>query len=140
VSDAPALDRDDWFVVAGGAVAVVGSFFPWYTSRDLQVAFTGWGLGATAVFAVLLAGYAAARVLYLQRRPQKPDVPVTPQAETFAASAVALALMVYRVLDAPTINGRPSVRSFGIALTGIAVLVQFVAVSRKIGRTGFKAS
>jgi ABC-type xylose transport system permease subunit len=132
------IDRDDWYIVAGGLIAVAGSFAPWYRSRDMRFDFNGWELGFTAVVAVLLAAYAAARVLYLRDRPQKPEVPVTPQAETFVASAVALALMVYRVLDAPTIEGLPSVRTYGIVMSGIAVLVQFVAVAHKVGRTGFK--
>lgn len=139
MSERPALDRDDWGVVAGGLVVFVAAFLPWYETRDGVVSFTGWGLGATAVVAVLLAGYAAARVLYLRGRPQKPDVPVTPQAETFVAAALALLLVVYRVLDAPTIDGRPSVRTLGIVVAGIAVIVQTACAARKLGRTGVRA-
>ena len=139
MSERPPLDLDDWGVVGGGLAAVVAAFLPWYETRDGVVAFTGWGLGAISVVAVLLAGYAAARVLYTRGRPQKPDVPVTPQAETLVAAAVALLLVVYRVLDAPSIDGRPTVRTYGIVVIGIAAIAQTACAARKLGRTGVRA-
>ena len=136
----PALDRDDWGVVAGGVAAFVCAWLPWYVTRDDRVSLPGWSLGALAVIAVLLSMYAAARVLYLRGRPPKAEVPVTPQAETFVASALALALMAYRVVDAPTFGGQPAVRTIGIVLAGLAVLVQTVCAARKLGRTGVRAT
>lgn len=133
------LDRDDLGVVAGGAVVVVAAFLPWYEARDGAVALTGWGLGFTALVGVLLAAYAAGRVLLLRGRPPKPDVPVTPQAETLVASGVALLLLLYRLLDAPPLRGQPGRRTTALAVAAAAVLFQFLCAARKARRTGVRA-
>lgn len=99
--------------------------------------YRGWGLGGVALFAVLAAVYAAGRVVVMKGRPQRPDVPITPQAETFAASAVALALMVYRLLDVPGTGGS---RTNGLVLAALAALVQVVFAGHALGRAGLRAT
>ena len=133
------LDRDDIGVVVGGVVAVGAAFLPWYESRDGAVSLTGWGLGITALLAIFLAAYAAGRVVFMRGRPQKPDVPVTPQAETFVAAGAAVLLIVYRILDAPGFGGEPGQRAYGIVVAGLAMVLQLVCTARKIGRTGVRA-
>ena len=140
MTDKPALDRDDWCVVGAGVVSFALAWAPWYETRDGTIALTGWGLGFAAMVAVVAAVYASGRVVLMRGRPPKPDVPVTPQAETFFASAVALALIAYRIVDAPTIGGLPAVRTVAILGAGLAILVQFVCAARKLGRTGVRAT
>lgn len=134
-------DLDDVGVVVAGAALAILACLPWYESRGPDVAFRlrGWDLGLVAVVAVLLALVAAGRVLLLRNRPQKPDVPVTPAAETFVWSVAALLLMTYRVLDVPSVRGVPSERTTWLALADLAVVVQAAFAARKLGRTGLRA-
>ncbi|HEX8001612.1 MAG TPA: hypothetical protein VF519_02840 [Mycobacteriales bacterium] len=133
------LDRDDLAVVACGVVAFASAWLPWYETRDGVLSLRGWALGFTATVAVLLSVYAAGRVALLRRFPPKPDVPVTPQAETFLAAVLGLLLLAYRIVDAPTVAGVPAVRTFGIVVAGLVLLVQVVCAGRKLGRTGVRA-
>jgi hypothetical protein len=125
--------------VAGAALAVL-AFLPWYEGTAAEVAFRlrGWDLGGVSVVAVLLALVAAGRVLFLRNRPPKPDVPVTPAAETFVWSVAALLLMTYRVLDVPSVRGVAGERTTWLALAGLAVVVQAAFAARKLGRTGLR--
>ena len=138
MTDDARLDRDDLAVVAAGVVTFAAAWLPWYETGPLAV--RGWGLGFAAFVAVLASIYAAGRVAYLRGRPPKPDVPVTPQVETFGAAAFALVLLVYRVLDAPEIAGVTARRTYGIAVALLAVLVQTICAGRKLGRTGARAA
>lgn len=140
MTEPAALDRDDWCVVGAGVVTFALAWAPWYEARNGAIALTGWGLGFAAMVAVAAAGYAAGRVVLLRGRPPKPGVPITPQAETFFVSAVALVLILYRIADAPTISGAPGVRTVAILAAGLAILGQFVCAARKLGRTGVRAS
>jgi TRAP-type C4-dicarboxylate transport system permease large subunit len=126
-------------VVGAGLAFAATAFLPWYdvTTSAGTVGLSGWGLGGVAVFALVCALYAAGRVVYLKGRPQRPDVPITPAAETFAASAVALVLMAYRVLDLPS---GVAARTNGLVLAAFAVLVQAVFAGHKLRRTGLRAA
>jgi hypothetical protein len=138
---APRLDADEIVVVAAGVAFALLAFLPWYEARlDLaRVTLRGWDLGFAAVAAVLLSLYAAGRVVFLRGRPPKPDVPVTPQAETFAASVAAVALMLYRLIDVPTVPDSAAVRTAWIAPATLVVVLQAVCAARKLGRTGLRA-
>ncbi|MDQ1713650.1 MAG: hypothetical protein QOE45_3100 [Frankiaceae bacterium] len=131
---------DELGVVGGGLVLALTSFLPWYEARvDLRaVELRGWDLGFAAVVAVLLAAYAAGRVVVFKGRPQRPDVPVTPAAETFTASAAALSLVAYRLLDRPEVPGSLAVRTNWLVLGAFAVLVQAVAAGNLLRRTGLR--
>jgi hypothetical protein len=122
-------------------VFVATAVLPWYEGHagELAFRFRGFDLGWTAVIAVLLAAYAAGRVVVLRNRPQRPDVPVTPAAETFLASVVAVLLMTYRVLDVPSLGGAQGERTTWLALAGLAVVLQAAFAARKLGRTGLRA-
>ena len=91
------------------------------------------------MIAVLLALVAAGRVVVLRDRPPKPGVPVTPQAETFVWSVAALALMIYRVLDVPSVGGIAAERTTWLTLAAAAVVFQAAFAARKLGRTGLRA-
>jgi cytochrome b561 len=136
------LDVDDVVVVVAGVAMVGLAMVPWYTARAaaLDVALRGWDLGFASVVGVLLAAYAAVRVLYTRGRPPKPDVPVTPQAETFAAAAIAALLVLYRVLDVPTVAGAAPQRTGWLTAAAAVVVVQAVCAARKLGRTGLRAT
>ena len=128
-------DLDDAGVVVTGAAVFALAFLPWYESRDGLLSLHGWGLGFSGVVVALLAAYAAGRVLMLRGKPQKPDVPVTPQGETFAAAAAALLLMAYRVVAVP----EGTERTLFLTLAAAAVLLETIFAARKLGRTGLRA-
>jgi hypothetical protein len=66
-------------------------------------------------------------------------VPVTPAAETFLASVVAVLLMVYRVLDVPSLGGAAGERTAWLSVAALAVVLQAAFAARKLGRTGLRA-
>lgn len=132
------MDFDDAGVVATGAAYVLLGLAPWYELRD-TARLRGWDLGAVAVIAMLLAGYAAARVVWLRFRPQRPEVPLAPAAEPFAASVAALALMAYRVIDVPELGGVAYARTTWLTLAAVAVTAQALLATRAIAKTGFRA-
>jgi hypothetical protein len=136
------FDPDDVGVVGAGAAFLLLAFLPWYEAvlAAGTLRFRGWDLGWSAVLALLLAGYAAGRVIVLRNRPQRPDVPVTPAAETFASSVGAVLLMVYRVLDVPTVVDGGAARTTWLAAACGAVLLQAAFAARKLGRTGLRAA
>ena len=129
---------DDVGVVAAGAVFAVTAFLPWYAAGAgaSRVDFRGWDLGWTAILAVLLSLYAAARVVWLKFRPLRPDVPLSPAAEPFAAAFLAMLLMVYRSLDVPSVLLE---RTIGLSAALLAVVLQAVFAGRAVARTGFRA-
>ena len=138
--DAPRWDVDDVGVVAAGAAYGLLTALPWY-----EVSGAGgvdqryvWELGLW-IAAPALVLYAAARVLLLRRRPPKPDVPVTPAAETFFWSLVALLLTAWRVLDVPTAPGFAATRTPFLAAAGGAVVLQTVFALRKVAKVGVRA-
>jgi hypothetical protein len=106
----------------------------------IGVRLRGWDLGFAAVIAVLLAAYAAARAVLYRNRPQRADVPVTPAAETFVASSAALALLVYRLLDRPTVPGGVAERTNWLVAAAAVALLQTVFAGRKLARTGLRAT
>jgi hypothetical protein len=136
------LDYDDLGVAGTGAAFLLLAFLPWYEAEVGvgSVLFRGWDLGWSAVVALLLAAYAAGRVVVLRNRPPKPGVPITPAAETFAASAAAVLLMVYRVLDVPNVLDGGAARTSWLAAASMAVLLQAAFAARKLGRTGLRAA
>ena len=135
---------DDLGAVATGAVLVGTAFLPWYEATvppDRTLGLRGWDLGAVALVAVLLSGYAAARVVWLKFRPLKPEVPLAPGAEPFAASIVALLLVSYRALDVPTVPlSSGTFRTVWLSVVCVAVLLQVVFTGRTVARTGLRAS
>jgi hypothetical protein len=129
-------DLDDAGVVVTGAAVFALAFLPWYESPGGVISLRGWGLGFSGVVVAVLAVYAAGRVVMLRGKPQKPDVPITPQGETFAAAAAALLLMAYRVLVAPAAGTE---RTLFLTLAAGASLLQTIFAARKLGRTGLRA-
>jgi hypothetical protein len=142
VTPFPRLDLDDAGVVGAGVVFLGLAFLPWYEAvlAAGTLRFRGWDLGWSAVLALLLAAYAAGRVVVLRNRPQRADVPVTPAAETFASSVAAVLLMAYRVLDVPTVVDGGAARTTWLAAASGAVLLQAAFAARKLGRTGLRAA
>lgn len=133
-------DFDDIGIVVAGTCIALLSFVPWYRAEgDVTFRLRAWDLGLTAILGVLSAGYAAGRVVMLRGRPAKPGVPVTPAAETFVASVVALLLLAYRVLDVPTVEGVAGARTTALVAAATAVVLQAVFAARKLGRTGLRA-
>ncbi|HEU0132460.1 MAG TPA: hypothetical protein VFQ85_15860 [Mycobacteriales bacterium] len=132
------LDLDAVAVIACGLAFVAVSFLPWYDARNavVEIRYRAWDLGVLAVLAVLLAAYGAGRALLLTGKPPRPNVPVTPEAETFVAVAVALAFTVYRLLDTPTAEAQ---RTPWLALASLLVLLQAVFALRALARAGVRA-
>jgi hypothetical protein len=130
---------DDLGVVGAAAAVVVAASLPWYEVRTgaAIVQYRGWGLGGVALFAILAAVYAAGRVLFMKGRPPRPDVPITPQAETFAAAAVGLALMTYRLLDVPGAGGA---RTNWLVVAAFAALAQVAFAGHALRRSGLRAT
>ena len=138
--DAPRWDVDDVGVVAAGAAYGLLTALPWY-----EVSGAGgvdqryvWELGLW-IAAPALVLYAAARVLLLRRRPPKPDVPVTPAAETFVATVVALLVTVYRAVAVPAVAGPGATRTAFLSAATAAVVFQAVFAARKLGKVGLRA-
>ena len=137
----PRLDADDLGVVATGVVYALLAAFPWYETvgpGGEVIGYIGWGLGWT-IIGGLLALYAAGRVLFLRGRPPKPDVPVTPAAETFVVSVVALLVTLYRVVAAPAAVGPGATRTSFMSAAAAAVVFQAVFAARKLGKVGLRA-
>jgi hypothetical protein len=141
VAPARRLDLDDLGVVGTGAVLVGLAFLPWYEARiaGSAVSYTAWQLGLVSILATLLAVYAAGRVLLLRGKPPKPDVPVTPAAETFVAAGAALLLLVYRAIDVPTLGDLPVSRTPFLAAAAAVALLQTVFALRKLAKVGLRA-
>jgi hypothetical protein len=137
----PRWDADDAAVVLTGVAYAVLAALPWYEVRDAGgrvLGFVGWGLGWTMV-AGLLALYAAGRVLLLRWRPAKPDVPVTPAAETFVVVVVALLLTLYRAVVVPGQVGPAATRTSYLSFATAAVVFQAIFAARKLAKTGVRA-
>ncbi len=135
-------DVDDIGVVASGVLFVVLASLPWYEYRaDLaKVTLRAWDLGLLTVVGVLLSVYAAGRVVLLHYRPQRPEVPLAPGAEPFAASVAAFCIVVYRVFAVPHVGGANAVRTDVLAVATLVVLLQAVFATRTIARTGFRVT
>jgi cytochrome b561 len=134
-------DVDELGVVGSGLAYVLLGFVPWYESRagGAQVTLRAWDLGLVTVVGMLLAAYAAGRVVLLHYRPQRPDVPLAPGAEPFAASVLAFVLSVYRIFAVPQVGTVDASRTDYLALATLVVLLQAVFATRVIARTGFRA-
>lgn len=137
----PRWDLDDVGVVAAGIVYALLAAFPWYEGRGPGgevLGYIGWGLGWTMVGG-LLALYAAGRVVFLRGAPPKPDVPVTPAAETFVVAVLALIVTLYRVVVVPSQVGPGATRTSFISAAAAAVVFQAVFAARKLGKVGLRA-
>ena len=124
------MTRDEVGVVVTGAAFAGVSFAPWYGT------YTAWRLGLTGLLPVLLVAYAALRVLWLQARPLKPDVPLSPAAEPFAAAVVGFLVLMYRSVDAPDLPGG---RTLWLSVALAVSLLQVLCAARSVARTGFRA-
>jgi len=124
--------------ILGAGVAFFGvAWLPWYDASVVgtRVRFRAWDLGVVAVVAVLLALYAAGRVLWLRRHPLGPEVPLAPTVEPFAASFAATVLTIYRSLDVPF----GAQRTVWLSVALAAVVLQTLFATRAMARTGFRA-
>lgn len=124
--------------ILGTAVVFFGvAWLPWYEASVVgtRVRLRAWDLGVLAVVAVLLALYAAGRVLWLRRHPLPPEVPLAPTVEPFVASFAATVLTIYRLLDVPY----AAQRTVWLWVALGAVVLQTLFAARAMARTGFRA-
>ena len=124
------MTRDELGIVVTGAAFVGVACTPWYGS------LTAWRLGLTGLLPVLLVAYAAVRVLWVRARPLKPDVPLSPAAEPFAAAVAGFLVLMYRAVDAPDIAGE---RTLWLSVALAVSLLQVLCAARNVARTGFRA-
>lgn len=134
---------DEIGVAGPGLLVFVVAWLPWYAATlgpGERVGLSAWELGPVAVLGVLLSAYAALRVVWLRFRPLGPDVPLAPGAEPFAASLVALLLVLYRSLDVPSVPLAARVgQTVWMIVALFAVVLQAVFAARAVARTGFRA-
>lgn len=129
---------DDRGILGAAVVFFAVAWLPWYETSVVgtKVRFRAWDLGVIAVVAVLLALYAAGRVLWLRRHPLGPEVPLAPTVEPFAASFAATVLTIYRSLDSPYVGAQ---RTVWLSVALGAVVLQTLFAARAVARTGFRA-
>ncbi|HVF05829.1 MAG TPA: hypothetical protein VNA20_13385 [Frankiaceae bacterium] len=134
---------DEIGVVAAGLTFVVLASLPWFVATlgpDERATFRAWDLGVLTLLCVLLSVYATGRVVWLHFRPLGPEVPLAPGVEPFVAALAALALMLYRSMDVPTVPLAANVqRTIWLIAALFTVTFQVVFALRAVARTGFRA-
>jgi hydrogenase-4 membrane subunit HyfE len=134
---------DDVGVVVTGVAAFGLGLLPWFEAvmpDGARLRFDAWDLGLSGFLPVLLALYAALRVVWLAFRPLKPEVPLAPGVEPLIASLLALALMTYRSLDVPTVPLAAVGRTVWLSAALAVVFLQALCAARTVKRTGLRAA
>ena len=134
---------DEVGVAGTGLLVFVVSWLPWYAATlgpGERIGLRAWDLGLLSVMAVLLAAYAALRVVWLRFRPLGPEVPLAPGVEPLVASLVAVVLVLYRSLDVPSLPLASRVgQTVWMIVALLATVLQVAFAARAVARTGFRA-
>lgn len=145
--DLKSIKGNDRFIIGGGALVLLASFFGWYgytagtSGFHISGSTTGWGAGFWAVLGILLCIAAAAYVvLRSMGELEELKLPVGPALLVLGASGIGALCFVIRWLTIPSSSGLgydygPRIGLY-LGLLGALVQAGFAALSfRSSGET-----